>query len=32
MPAVALYNFGSAVLNAAGDTKLPLYILLERAF
>ena len=28
MPAVALYNFGSAVLNAAGDTKRPLYILL----
>ncbi len=28
MPALALYNFGSAVLSAAGDTKRPLYYLL----
>ena len=28
MPAVALYNFGSGVLSAVGDTKRPLYILL----
>lgn len=28
MPAIALYNFGSGVLSAAGDTKRPLYILL----
>lgn len=27
MPAVALYNFGNAVLSAAGDTKKPLYYL-----
>lgn len=27
MPALALYNFGNAVLSAAGDTKKPLYIL-----
>lgn len=27
MPAVMLYNFGSAVLRAAGDTKRPLYYL-----
>lgn len=27
MPAMALFNFGSAVLNAAGDTKRPLYYL-----
>ena len=25
MPALALYNFGNAVLSAAGDTKRPLY-------
>lgn len=28
MPALALYNFGNAVLSAAGDTKRPLYYLL----
>ena len=28
MPAVMLYNFGSAILRAAGDTKRPLYYLL----
>ena len=28
MPAMALYNFGNAVLSAAGDTKRPLYYLL----
>ena len=28
MPAVALYNFGSGVLSAVGDTKRPLYFLL----
>lgn len=28
MPALGLYNFGSAVLSAAGDTKRPLYYLL----
>jgi len=28
MPAVGLYNFGSAVLSAAGDTRRPLYYLL----
>lgn len=27
MPAMALFNFGSSVLNAAGDTKRPLYYL-----
>lgn len=27
MPAMALYNFGNAVLSAAGDTKRPLYYL-----
>lgn len=27
MPGVALYNFGNAVLGAAGDTKRPLYFL-----
>ena len=27
MPALALYNFGNAVLSAAGDTKHPLYYL-----
>lgn len=27
MPAVMLYNFGSAILRAAGDTKRPLYYL-----
>ncbi|MCM1113591.1 MAG: MATE family efflux transporter [Muribaculum sp.] len=27
MPALALYNFGNAVLSAAGDTKRPLYYL-----
>lgn len=27
MPAAALYNFGNAVLSAAGDTKRPLYYL-----
>lgn len=32
MPAVALYNFGSGVLSAAGDTKRPLYILLGAGF
>ena len=32
MPAVALYNFGSGVLNAAGDTRRPLYILLGAGF
>lgn len=28
MPALMLYNFGSAILRAAGDTKRPLYFLL----
>ena len=28
MPALAVYNFGNAVLSAAGDTKRPLYYLL----
>lgn len=28
MPALALYNYGNAVLSAAGDTKRPLYYLL----
>lgn len=28
MPALALYNFGNAVLSAAGNTKRPLYYLL----
>ncbi len=28
MPALGLYNFGSAVLSTAGDTKRPLYYLL----
>ena len=28
MPATLAYNFGSAILRAAGDTKRPLYILL----
>lgn len=28
MPALGLYNFGNAVLSAAGDTKRPLYYLL----
>lgn len=28
MPAMAVYNFGSGVLNAVGDTKRPLYYLL----
>lgn len=28
MPAMALYNFGSGVLSAVGDTKRPLYYLL----
>lgn len=28
MPAMMIYNFGSAVLNAAGDTKHPLYYLM----
>lgn len=28
MPALGLYNFGSAVLSAAGDTRRPLYYLL----
>jgi len=27
MPALSLYNFGSAILRAAGDTKRPLYFL-----
>ena len=27
MPAMAIYNFGNAVLSAAGDTKRPLYYL-----
>lgn len=27
MPALAVYNYGNAVLNAAGDTKRPLYYL-----
>ena len=27
MPALAIYNWGNAVLSAAGDTKKPLYIL-----
>lgn len=27
MPALAVYNFGNAVLSAAGDTKRPLYFL-----
>lgn len=27
MPALGLYNFGNAVLSAAGDTKRPLYYL-----
>lgn len=27
MPALALYNFGNAILSAAGDTKRPLYYL-----
>lgn len=27
MPALALYNWGNAILNAAGDTKRPLYYL-----
>lgn len=27
MPAMALYNFGNAILSAAGDTKRPLYYL-----
>lgn len=27
MPAVAVYNYGNAVLSAGGDTKTPLYIL-----
>ena len=27
MPAVAIYNFGSGVLSAVGDTRRPLYIL-----
>lgn len=29
MPAVMIYNFGSAILRAAGDTKRALYILLS---
>ena len=29
MPAVMVYNFGSAILRAAGDTKRALYILLS---
>ena len=28
MPALSLYNFGSAVLSTAGDTRRPLYYLL----
>ena len=28
MPTILLYNFGSSVLRAAGDTKRPLYILM----
>lgn len=28
MPALAIYNFGNAVLSAAGDTKRPLYYLM----
>ena len=28
MPALAIYNFGNAVLSAAGDTKRPLYYLI----
>ena len=28
MPVVMLYNFGSAILRAIGDTKRPLYYLL----
>lgn len=28
MPALAVYNFGNAVLSAAGDTKRPLYYLI----
>lgn len=28
MPALAIYNFGNAVLSAAGDTRRPLYYLL----
>ncbi len=31
-PASMIYNFGSAVLRAAGDTKRPLYILLVAGF
>ena len=27
MPALALFNFGNAVLSASGDTKRPLYYL-----
>lgn len=27
LPVIALYNFGSAILRAAGDTKAPLYFL-----
>lgn len=29
MPAIAIYNFGSGVLSAVGDTKKPLYYLLS---
>ncbi len=29
MPALAIYNYGNAVLNAVGDTKRPLYFMLS---
>ena len=29
MPAIMLYNFGSAVLRAAGDTRRPFYFLVS---
>ena len=32
MPAIMLYNFGSAVLRAVGDTRRPLYFLLLAGF
>jgi putative MATE family efflux protein len=32
LPVIALYNFGSAILRAAGDTKSPLYFLFFAGF
>jgi len=31
-PAILLYNFGSAILNASGDTKRPLYYIIASGF